>query len=175
MIDRKKVIAQVKEGNYPPHWHVYHGHGNYGCLILCWLFAIVVSLISLYFGLVGICLVLLPCIGFCVVATFKVNSNEKSILVVLPTGAVQCYANDVENAAWLYFPGIKRIEIAQQTQIVGYDGDVNSNTYYWLDVYGRDGNYVKWGIRGCFGDAASICKTIIATYNQYRNYNQFHV
>jgi hypothetical protein len=37
MIDREKVITQVKQGNYPPHWNVYHGQGNSGCLILCWL------------------------------------------------------------------------------------------------------------------------------------------
>jgi hypothetical protein len=85
------------------------------------------------------------------------------------------YANDVENAAWLYFPSIDRIKIAQQTEIAGIDGDINSKTYYWLDVYTRDGTYFKWGIRGCFGDTASICKTIIATYNLYSNYNMFLV
>ena len=46
MIDREKVITQVKQGNYPPHWKVYHGQGNfwlsysllvmYGILLLIW-------------------------------------------------------------------------------------------------------------------------------------------
>lgn len=175
MLDREKVITQVKQGKYPPHWHVYRGQGNYGCLILCWLFTLIVSFISVFFGFVGICLVMLPCIGFSIVGTFKVISSDKSILVILPTGAVQCYADDVKNAAWLYFPGINKIEIAQQTEIAGIDGDINSKTYYWLDVYCRDGTYLKWGIRDCFGDTASICKTINATYNLYRNYNQFLV
>lgn len=182
MIDREKVITQVKQGNYPPHWHVYHGQGNFGCLILCWLctaffclFGMVIFSSGMTLGLYWLCLVILPCIGVSLVATFKLVSSEKSILVIFPTGAIQCFANDVENAAWLYFPNIDRIKIAQQTEIAGIDGDINSKTYYWLDVYCRDGTYLKWGIRGCFGDTASICKTIIATYNLYRNYNRFLV
>ena len=37
---------------------------------------------------------------------------------------------------------IDRIEIAQQTEIVGVDGDINSKTHYWLDVYCSDGTYL---------------------------------
>lgn len=60
MIDREKVITQVKQGKYPPHWHVYYGNSNYSYLILCWLFTWVVSLIiaffvGAFFGFAGIC------------------------------------------------------------------------------------------------------------------------
>jgi hypothetical protein len=95
-------------------------------------------------------------------------------LVILPEGVVQYDANDPENIGWLYYPNIDRMELAQQTEVVGFDGDINSRTYYWLDIYGSEGAYLKWGIISCFGDTASICKTIIAAYNYYWRQNSFY-
>jgi hypothetical protein len=99
------------------------------------------------------------------VYTRKAASTDQSILVILPERVVQYDANDPENIGWLYYPTIDRIELAQQTEVVGFDGDINSRTSSWRDIYGSDGTYLKWWINTCFGDSASIGKSIIAADN----------
>jgi hypothetical protein len=47
MIDRKSVVTQVNQGNHPSDWDVYHGEGNYGCAIVCWIGAIGIGLLCL--------------------------------------------------------------------------------------------------------------------------------
>ena len=95
------------------------------------------------------------------------------VLAILPIEVVQYDANDPENIGWLHYPNIDRIELAQETRIEGFDGDINSRTYYWLDIYCSDGTYLKWWINNCFGDTALIGKTIIAAYNYYWRQNSF--
>ncbi len=101
------------------------------------------------------------------------SQRQSSILVILPKGVVQCDANDLEKIYWLYFPDIDRIELAQETNIESFDGDISTETDYWLDIYYRDGSYLKWWINSCFGDTASIGKSIIAAYRYYWQYNRF--
>src|SRR5260221_5544784 len=149
MIDPKSVVTQVKQGDYPSDWRVYHGHGNYGWLTLSWLCTAGICFIdAILFPLEGItveffwlCLLLFSCIGGSVMLTHIVNSHEKSLFVLLPMGVVQYDANDPENIGWLYFPHIARIELG---------GDINSRTYYWLDIYCSDVCYLKCGIDTCF-------------------------
>jgi hypothetical protein len=182
MIDPKSVVTQVKQGNYPSDWRVYRSQGNYGCAIACWigaLFAIGLGLLCLAAwpsgptaGIFVLCII--SCVGVALVYTSKAASNDQAILVILPEGVVQYDANDPENIGWLYYPTIDGMELAQQTEVVGFDGDINSRTYYWLDIYGSEGAYLKWGIISCFGDTASICKTIIAAYNYYWRQNSFY-
>lgn len=181
MIDPKSVVTQVKQGKYPSNWDVYHGKGNYGYAIACWigtLFAIGIGLLCLAAspsgataGILVCCLIL--CVGMALVYTRKAASTDQSILVILPEGVVQCDANDPEKIYRMDFPVIDRIELAQQTEVVGFDGDINSRTYYWLDLYCSDGSYLKWGIDTCYGDTASIGKAIIAAYNYYWRQNSF--
>src|SRR5260370_42257676 len=93
-------------------------------------------------------------------------------LVILPEGVVQCVGGDIQGGSWLNFARIDSIKLAQRTEINSIDGDGSTRTYYWLDVYFSDGTYLNWGIRGCFGDTAYLCKTIIAAYNHYWTYNR---
>ena len=178
MFDAKEIIDQVKRGNYSTNWHVYRGAGMYGCAVtagiiaacitagIIWVETLLSTLMNpLLFLILGI-----PCM-VCIIATFALwynaNSNARSILVLLPEGAVQYYAGRPKSFLWLYFPIIHKIELAQETDISGTDGDVSSRTDYWLDVYWHDGTYRKWDIRDCFGDQASRGKAIIAAYNYY--------
>jgi hypothetical protein len=46
------------------------------------------------------------------------------------------------SSAWLYFPDIDKIELAQETEIEGFNGDISSETRYWLDIYCSDGRYL---------------------------------
>lgn len=100
-------------------------------------------------------------------SNWLVYRARQKILAILPVGVVQHHGYDLEDIACLYFPEIARIELAQETKIVGFDGDVETRTSYWLDVYCTDGIYVKWPINKYFGDTASIGKSIIAAYNHY--------
>lgn len=88
-------------------------------------------------------------------------------LVILPEGAVQWDINNEENMGSLSFSDIQSVQLAGETRIVGYDGDINSRSYYWLDIYNNNGTYVKWPFSNGFNDAASIGKAIIAAYNYY--------
>jgi hypothetical protein len=97
------------------------------------------------------------------------ESVRHCYLVILPLGVVEWTVGEEEEFSYLSFPDIYQIGIAREMEIVGYDGDVGSRTYYWLDVYGTDGTYLKWDIKNCFGDTASIGKTIIAAYNHYQH------
>jgi hypothetical protein len=172
MLDPKSVVTQVKQGDYPSDWRVYHGHGNYGLLTVYWLGTAGICFIGAFISALGginvgfwwLYLLIFSSIGGLVVLTHKVKADEKSLFVLLPTGVVQYDANDPENIGWLYFPTIKSIEL---------DGDINSRAYYWLDIYWSDGSYLKWGIDTCFGDTTSIGKSIIAAYHYYWRQNSF--
>ena len=96
---------------------------------------------------------------------------QSSTLVILPQGVVKWNADDVEDFAWLNFPEINRIQLAQETQIYGFDGDISTRTSYWLDIYCSDGTYLKWPIDWYYRDVASIAKTIIAAYSYYWQIN----
>jgi len=180
MIDPKLVVTQVKQGNYPSDWDIYRGEGNYGCAIACWIGAVGIGLFcvavwassgisaGIYF-LLGFIL----CVGMALVYTRKAASTDQSVLAILPIEVVQYDAHDPENIGWLYYPNIDRIELAQETRIEGFDGDINSRTYYWLDIYCGDGTYLKRWINSCFGDTASIGKKIIAAYNYHWRQNSF--
>src|SRR3989442_9799258 len=183
MIDSKAVLTQVVQGRYPTYWRVYRGTGQYGCAISAWIltaciifFAIPCFSSSISQGLDVTFLILffgIPCL-ICILIAFvsgqRAGVNSRSILVLLPEGVVQCIGGDIQRAYWLNFAGIDRIELAQRTVINGIDGDISTQTYYWLDVYCDDGTYFEWWIRGCFGNTAYLCKTIIAAYNYYLNY-----
>jgi hypothetical protein len=67
------------------------------------------------------------------------------------------------------------LELAQNTVVSGNEDGISSRTFYWLDVYDNDGTYIKWQIRNCFGDTASLYKTIVGAYNHYRREGQFIV
>ena len=181
MIDPKSVVTQVKQGNYPSDWRVYHKqHRKYGSACALWICAVVTGFICLaswssgiVIGILFLCLVIVF-VSMAIVLTREADSHpQSSILAILPTGVVQCDADDLENIWWLYFPNIDRIELAQETRIEGFDGDIGTETRYWLDIYCSDGRYLKWWINNCFGDTASIGKTIIAAYNYYWRQNSF--
>lgn len=96
------------------------------------------------------------------------------VLVILPQGAVKWTVFNHETFyAPLYFPSIDKLQLAQETQIIGTEGDINTITEYWLDVYDSDGSYLKWYIERFYDDAASIGKSIIAAYNYYWQNNRF--
>jgi len=101
------------------------------------------------------------------------TSGRSFTLVILPQGVVKWVVEEEEAYSWLYFPQIDRIQLAQETQIYGVDGDISSNTDYWLDVYCRNGTYLKWWIEGFFDDAASIGKSIIAAHSYYWQHHRF--
>lgn len=86
-------------------------------------------------------------------------------LVVLPEGVVEWDINDEENMGWLSFSAIQSMQLAGETRIVGFDGDIGSINYYWLDIYFDAGTYCKWSFLDGFKDIASIGKSIIAAYN----------
>lgn len=93
--------------------------------------------------------------------------ERTTTLVILPQGVIQ-WDNDNEEIVWGFqFSNIQNIQLSGETQIVGYDGDVFSRTYYWLDIYTDNGSYLKWPFGTVFRDAASIGKSIIAAYNHY--------
>jgi hypothetical protein len=52
-------------------------------------------------------------------------------LVILPEGAVQWDINNEENMGSLSFSDIQSIQLAGETRIVGYDGNISSRSYYW--------------------------------------------
>src|ERR1700730_15347756 len=60
---------------------------------------------------------------------------QHSFLGIHPLCVVQWVVGEEEDFRWLYFPGISRIELRHEMEIRGYDGDVGSRTYYWLDVF----------------------------------------
>ena len=94
-------------------------------------------------------------------------------LVIHSQGIVQWTVGEEEDFGWLSFPDIYRVELAREMEIRGYDGDVGSRTYYWLNIFGNDGTYIKWEIKNCFGDSVSIGNTIIAAYNYFQSNNGF--
>jgi len=188
-MDARAVITQVKQGNYPSNWRIYQGRGNYGCVSVGWILGILIfvggvvwtvenvvlawrdiglSLYSLLYNGIPPTICSAICIIVAHVSRKKADAIGCSLLVLLPEGVVQCYADDLENISWLYYPGIDRLELAQKTEISGNEDGVNSQTYYWLDMYGSDGAYFNLQIRDCFGDTAFLSKTIIAAYNHYR-------
>jgi hypothetical protein len=174
MTDVKAVISRVKQKNNPASWRVYYGTGSYGCSVAWGIGAICIILwgITMWYGMNIILFLTLgiPCAG-CILATlrYKTNTDAKksSFLVLMPEGIVQYYASKPEEISWISFPNINSIKLAQQTEINGIDGDISSNTYYWLDVYSNDDNYFQLWIKDCFGDTAWICKTIISAYDYY--------
>jgi len=186
MVNLKSAITQVKQGNYPPNWQVYGGLGNYNYAILCWVIiagtfitgiGLTVYAVSITeFGnaigtlLMTLC-VAIPLIAIAQRMKLKADNKERAILVILPEAAIQCNSDDLKEISWLYFPNIHRIELAQETEIVGFDGDISSRTYSWLDIYSSDGTYMKWWIGNWFGDTASIGKAIIAAYSHYLRSN----
>jgi hypothetical protein len=101
----------------------------------------------------------------------EANYNQRSFLVLLPEGVVQCWGSNSDSYSWLYFPGIYRIDLAQKTKIAGIDGDIFVRTDYWLDIYSQDGSYDTWQVSDCFGDTLHLYKTVIAAYNHYWRYN----
>ena len=61
------------------------------------------------------------------------------------------------------------MELAQKTVIDGIDGDISTRTYYWLDIYYRNGSYSEWWVHNVFGNVEVIIKSIIAAYSYYRH------
>jgi len=183
MISAKEVITLVKQGKSDPNWRIYrvrHNSREDGCIIP----SAVVGFILLVFFLLALAsgpsslawvflLMAMSCITIAGIFAFIPQLTEPSFIVFLPKGVVLCYAGNPDNNSWLYYPSILRIELAYETEISGFDGDVSSRIDYWLDVYGTDGSYRKCEIDDCFGDTAYICKTIIASYNHYKRYTQF--
>jgi hypothetical protein len=107
--------------------------------------------------------------------TKNADAQKRSVLVLLPEGIAGCYVDDLDNPFWLYFPNIHNLELAQNTVVSGNEDGISSRTFYWLDVYDNDGTYLKWQIRNCFGDTASLYKTIVGAYNHYRREGRFIV
>ncbi len=177
MVDIISIINQVKQGSQPANWRIYHGKNKdpsylFG-IVLLWL---VCTLVSVYAGFLAVLVLLcvgLPIVVFWPKIASHLSQGVQPLLVILPERVVQCDANDFKNAAWLYFPNIDRIELASETRIFGIDGDVSSETHYWLDVYCSDGTYLKWWPDRRFGDAASMGKTIIAAYSYFREQDNF--
>ena len=99
--------------------------------------------------------------------------GQLHVLIILPQGVVNWAVSHENDYGWLYFPDIDKMQLAQETQINGYDGDIYTRTEYWLDVYGIDGTYMKWYIGSYFGDAASIGKSILAACSYYWQNNRF--
>jgi hypothetical protein len=189
-MDPKAVIAQVKQGNYPANWRVYQGIGNYGCASVLRVFSIICILFFFLYLIMSwgsmnvssflatVTIILVPW-SICFVAAHVSNKNadaqKRSVLVLLPEGIAGCYVDDLDNPFWLYFPNIHNLELAQNTVVSGNEDGVSSRTFYWLDVYDNDGTYIKWQIRNCFGDTASLYKTIVGAYNHYRREGRFIV
>lgn len=177
MTDPEKVVIQVEQGNCPSNWRVYRVSYKNNSVIAHWVFVGLIGIISLYLlsvtitGFFILLSLLAVSIWEAIRVTHKANTDKRfSILAILPVGVVQHLGYyDLKKIGWLYFPNIVRIELAQETEIRGFDGDVETRTAYWLDVYCTDGAYRKWGINECFGDTASIGKSIIAAFNHYQH------
>ncbi len=88
-------------------------------------------------------------------------------LVILPQGVIQWDIGNEENIGHFSFSEVQNIQLAGETQISSYDGNIRTRTYHWLDIYFNDGNYLKWNIGVAFEDAASVGKSIIAAFNHY--------
>ncbi|MGH2493206.1 MAG: hypothetical protein ACRDIV_00710 [Ktedonobacteraceae bacterium] len=176
MVNIKSTISQVKQGNYPSNWQVYGGLGNYNYAILCWIIIVVIFITGIGLTVYAVSIIefgnaiamllmtlyiVIPLIAIAQRMKLKADDKEHAILVVLPKAVIQCNSDDLKEISWLYFPNIDRIELAQKTEIISFDGEISSRTYSWLDIYSSDGTYMKWRIGNWFGDTASISKAII--------------
>ena len=181
LTDTTAVITQAKQGTFPSTWKVYRGNGNYGCANLGTLFALGFLIIfsvmfikypSIFFE--ELVFLGIPCVICAILARkwrMDVNASLSSILILLPEGVVQCFAGNLNNPAWLSYPNIRNIQFVQKTNVSGNEDGISTYNYYWLDVYGDDGNYYQFKISSVFGDQEFLCKTIIAAYNHYWSQN----
>lgn len=106
-------------------------------------------------------------VGIVEVVYISGKRNEPLLLIILPEGVIQWNSDNEEDIWQFHFSYVQDIQLSGETQIVGYDGDMFSRTYYWLDIYLNDGTYFKWSFGAAFADWASVGKSIIAVYSHY--------
>src|SRR5260370_11702187 len=98
MLNAREVVTRVKQGYSHPSWRIYCGNGTNS-----YLYAFISLIFAIPFIWLGIMLLqpmpAMLIIGIvCAIVTilflYKAILDKRSILVILPEGAVQCYAGD---------------------------------------------------------------------------------
>jgi hypothetical protein len=174
MFNAKEVVDRVKQGNSHPSWRIYCGNGTSNYLYAFTSLVLAIPFIwlgiMLFQPLPGILIIGILCTIATIFFLYKAVLAKRSILVILPEGAVQCYAGDLRYLSWLHFSTIKRIGITREIEVSGNEDGIRTTTFYWLDIYSHNGEYRKWQVPGYFGDTAYLCKNIIAAYDHYIGY-----
>jgi hypothetical protein len=177
ILSAKQVVARVKQGNCPPNWKVYQGSGSYGCIIIAAVvLAFFIGLATLMIGTIAIwttttlSIIGIPCVVCTIIIIIGIQASkkeERSLLIILPEGVVKYRGGNLKTFYWLQFSDIRKIDLAQETEVCGNEDGISTTNTYWLDVYLRNGRYLKWHAGNEFADTASICKLIIAAYSYY--------
>lgn len=185
MLETRTIIDRVQQRDYPPDWRVYRGRGKWGKAILsiigygCGFYAgisILFTIVLLIFAFstpelgdttfatflsAGIFFLFVAGItGIAIYVLRKAHAKAMTLLVILPDGVVLCSESRPEKTYTFAFADIARIDFGNHTF-------PRTPPAYWLDLYMRDGHYLKWPLNDAFDEPDEVGKNIIAAHLYY--------
>jgi len=183
MFDPAAVIRDVQQNQYPKDWRVVRGMRRLGytlarslLLLITGLFAIlmpVIAFIVLSPGQSGSLLINLLLWGVALLpgglivwgivrAISDTLADDRSLLVFLPDGVVECRHGKADAITALSFERIQQIEMEH--------GRVNpySPAFYWLNISDTDGGQMKWPIHPSYGIPVTTAENIIGAFQRYQ-------